>query len=151
MKFSINTFYGLKAILTLASRYGEGSMSVSSIAKKERISVAVLGQILNALKRQGIVKSVRGPQGGYVLAKKPSELPLDELLTTLEDHPFTELSKKNGLNADSDEVAIADHLFWKHFVMAIHEKLSDMTVKELLDEARQAKQSKLRDTHTFHI
>ncbi len=151
MKFSINTFYGLKAILTLASRYGEGSVSVSSIAKKEHISTAILGQILNALKRQGIVKSMRGPQGGYVLAKKPSELPLDELLVTLEGKPFTDLASKDGLNAESDEVAVAGFLFWNHFVTAIHEKLSEMSVKELLDEARQAKHSKLRNGHTFHI
>lgn len=151
MKFSINTFYGLKAILTLASRYGEGSVSVSSIAKRERISVAVLGQILNALKRQGVVKSVRGPQGGYVLAKKPSDFPLDELLMTLEGRPFTALAKKDGLNAESDEVAVADYLFWNHFVSAIQEKFSDMDLKELLDEARQAKHSRLKNGHTFHI
>jgi Rrf2 family protein len=151
MKFSINTFYGMKAILTLASRYGEGSVSVSAIAKRERIPVAVLGQVLNGLKRQGIVKSVRGPQGGYVLAKKPSDFPLDELLMTLEGRPFTDLAKKDGLNSESDEVAVADYLFWKHFVSAIHEKLSDMSVKGLLDEARQAKNGKSKNGHTFHI
>ena len=135
MKFSINTFYGLKAILTLASRYGEGSVSVSAIAKREHISTAILGQILNGLKRQGVVKSVRGPQGGYVLAKKPSELALDELLVMLEGKPFTDLAKKDGLNSESDEVAVADFLFWSHFVAAIREKLSEMSVKGLLKDS----------------
>ncbi|HTL70545.1 MAG TPA: Rrf2 family transcriptional regulator, partial [Candidatus Eisenbacteria bacterium] len=73
MKFSTRTLYGLKAVLVLAGRYGEGSLPVSQIARKEHLSVAYLEQILNGLKRKGFVKSVRGPQGGYVLAKKPSE------------------------------------------------------------------------------
>ena len=49
MRFSTRTLYGLKAILVLAARYGEGSMAVSQIAKKEGISVSYLEQILNAL------------------------------------------------------------------------------------------------------
>src|SRR3990167_5310089 len=88
MKFSTRTLYGLKAILVLASRHGEGSMVVSQIAKKEGISVPYLEQILNALKKKGFVKSVRGPQGGYVLSRKPSEISLRLLFYALEDKPF---------------------------------------------------------------
>ena len=85
MKFSTRTLYGLKAVLVLAGRFGEGSLSVSQIAKKECISVAYLEQILNALKKKGLVKSVRGPQGGYVLSQKPSEISLDKLFYALQD------------------------------------------------------------------
>ena len=108
MKFSTRTLYGLKAILVLASRYGEGSLPVSQIARKEGISIAYLEQILHALKRKGVVKSLRGPQGGYVLAKKPSDITLQSLLTLLTDKPFLAQGGKSSFSPDSDEVALAN-------------------------------------------
>ena len=101
MKFSTHTLYGLKAVLVLASRFGEGSVSVSQIAKKEGLSVAYLEQILNALKKKGFVKSVRGPQGGYVLTKKPSEIRLDELLYILGNKNLLDLDGKIKLTPET--------------------------------------------------
>ena len=150
MKFSTKTLYGLKAILVLAARYGEGSLSVSQIAKKEGISIAYLEQILNALKKKGLVKSVRGPQGGYVLAAKPSEMTLEALFYSLE--PKTALDNKDGGSADLDETAISSHLFWQKLGSSIEEGLSKTTLKDLVDEARRVKKTKQRSTsHTFHI
>jgi Rrf2 family protein len=149
VKFSTRTLYGLKAVLVLANRYGEGSLSVSHIAKKERISVSYLEQILNALKKKGLVKSVRGPQGGYVLAEKPSDIDLVKLFYSLEARPFYE---KNQPPQDGDEVAIGNAIFWHKFSSAIEKGLSQITLKELLDEARRIKKGKLRSpAPTFHI
>lgn len=148
MKFSTRTLYGLKAILVLAGRYGEGLISVSAIAKKESISVHYLEQILNALKKKGLVKSVRGPQGGYALALKPSDVTLEKLFYALESHP----SPKNHSETDADETAIAGALFWHALSTSIEKGLSQVTVKEILDEARRLKKSKQRPaSHTFHI
>ena len=149
MKFSTRTLYGLKAVLVLASRYGEGSLSVSNIAKKEGISVSYLEQILNALKKKGLVKSVRGPQGGYVLSEKPSDISLERLFYALEAKPFYE---KNQPVQDGDEVAIGNAIFWHKFAASIEKGLSQITLKELLEEARRVKKGKLRTTApTFHI
>jgi len=149
LKFSTRTLYGLKAVLVLASRFGEGSLSVSHIAKKEGISVSYLEQILNALKKKGLVKSVRGPQGGYVLSEKPSEISLEKLFYALEAKPFYE---KTQPTQDGDEVAIGNAIFWHKFATSIEKGLSQVTLKELLDEARRVKKGKLRTTApTFHI
>ena len=148
MKFSTRTIYGLKAILVLAGRYGEGLLSVSSIAKKESISVHYLEQILNALKKKGLVKSVRGPQGGYALAQKPSEISLEKLFYALESHP----SPKHTAQADTDETVIANALFWHKLASSIEKGLSQVTLKELLDESRRLKKTKQRSpAPTFHI
>src|SRR3989338_8708871 len=142
MKFSTRTLYGLKAILVLANRFGEGSLSVSQIAKKEGISVAYLEQILNALKKKGFVKSVRGPQGGYVLAKKPSEISLDSLLYVLGNKNFLDFNAKLSIEPDTDEITIANFIFWKTFKASIKAGLSKVTLKDLIDEARNLKKGK---------
>ncbi len=153
MKFSTRTVYGLRALLVLASRFGEGSLSVSQIAKKEKISTSYLEQILNALKKKGLVKSVRGPRGGYVLTKKPAETTLQDLFYALVDETLTDLSrKKNGISSEADEVAVGDFIFWKKFHASIDTGLSEMTLKDLIDEARRFKKSKLGASgHTFTI
>ena len=149
MKFSTRTLYGLKAILVLAGRYGEGSLSVSHIAKKEDISVPYLEQILNALKKKGMVRSVRGPQGGYVLAEKPSDITLHGLLFALEEKP--ELPNVSG-NGQNDETAAACSIFCSKFVNAVEAGLSGVTLKTLLDEAGQSRKTGKRPGHsTFHI
>ncbi len=151
MKFSTRTLYGLKAVLVLASRYGEGSLSVTQIAKKEGISVAYLEQILNALKKKGFVKSVRGPQGGYVLTKKPSEIRLDSLFYVLSNKNTLELNNKVKLTPETDEVAIANFIFWDKFKSSIETGLAGATLKDLIDEARRFKKSKPASQYAFHI
>ena len=150
MKFSTRTLYGLKAILVLASRFGEGSVSVSHIAKKESLSVAYLEQILNALKKKGIVKSVRGPQGGYVLTKKPADITLENLFYTLNDESPAIVAGQNP--GEQDEAGVANWIFWKKFQASIQEGLGGVSLKVLLDEARRIKKSKPgSQNQVFHI
>ena len=152
MKFSTRTLYGLKAILVLAMRYGEGSLSVSQIAKKEGISVAYLEQILNALMKKGLVKSVRGPQGGYVLAQKPANITLEHLFYSMESKAFAGKDGNSAFLPDMDEISIGNALFWKKLDASIQNGLSKTNLKNLADEARHMKKAKLRiPAPTFHI
>lgn len=151
MKFSTRILYGLKAVLILASRYGEGSLSVSQIAKKEGISSAYLEQILNALKKKGLVKSVRGPQGGYVLTKKPSDIDLESLFYTLEDKGIAAIQAKINVSPETDEATIANFIFWKKFKSCIGEGLGKLTVKDLIDESRRLKKAKPQTHFAFNI
>lgn len=151
MKFSTRTVYGLKAVLVLAGRFGEGSLSVSQIAAQEGISIPYLEQILNALKKKGLVKSVRGPQGGYVLAKSPVEITFGGLLTALEgDNFFKAVSSFKSKRGSASQGVSVENLFWSKFESALNEKFSKTTLKSLMDEFR--KQHKvLSQNSTFHI
>ena len=127
-------------------------MSVSQIAKKEGISVAYLEQILNALKKKGLVKSVRGPQGGYVLAQKPSEITLEHLFYSMESKAFAGKDGKSTLLPEMDEVAVGNALFWQKFGTSLQNGLSKTSLKDLVDEARHIKKAKLKLPATlFHI
>ncbi len=84
MKISTKIRYGARAMLELASRYGEGPIELKEIAKKEDISLKYLEQVIIPLRTAGLVKSMRGSKGGYSLAKSPSEIYLNDLVEVLE-------------------------------------------------------------------
>lgn len=84
MKLSSRSRYGFRAILELAVAYGDGPIQIKKISEKQDISNKYLEQLIAMLKASGLVRSVRGPRGGYSLAKPPSQIRLDEIFTTLE-------------------------------------------------------------------
>lgn len=84
MKLSSRTRYGMRAILELALEYGNAPLQIKTIAKREDISNKYLEQLIAMLKASGLVRSIRGPRGGYVLAKPPAEVQLKEVFLTLE-------------------------------------------------------------------
>ncbi len=84
MKISTKIRYGARAMLELASHYGEGPIELKEIARKENISLKYLEQVINPLRGAGLVKAVRGSKGGYSLARPPSEICLYDVVETLE-------------------------------------------------------------------
>lgn len=84
MKLSTKGRYGLMAMNRLKENYGKGAMSLKEIAELENLSEAYLEQLFARLKKSGLVNSIRGAGGGYVLAKEPSEIPLGDIINSLE-------------------------------------------------------------------
>jgi len=74
----------MRAILELALEYGNAPLQIKTIAEREDISNKYLEQLIAMLKASGLVRSIRGPRGGYTLAKPPSEIQLKDVFTTLE-------------------------------------------------------------------
>lgn len=84
MKLSTRSRYGLKAIVELAVYYGEGPVTLPQLAGAQEISEAYLEQLLRSLRLGGIVETIRGAQGGYVLSRSPAEINVEEALRVLE-------------------------------------------------------------------
>lgn len=76
--------YGIRALIDLAERYGEGQVQSRDIAERQDIPEPYLDQLLTALRKAGFVLSRRGPQGGHMLAHQPEEISLAEVITALE-------------------------------------------------------------------
>lgn len=76
--------YGLKAIFELGLNYGLGPVSLKKISEKYDISESYLEQLFAKLRKSGYIDTVRGPQGGYLLAKDPKEITVGMILRTLE-------------------------------------------------------------------
>ena len=84
MKVSTKGRYGLEAIVDLAIHGIQGCVNIKSIAARCEISEAYVLQIFLELRRAGIIDSIRGAQGGYVLAKDPAQITVNMVLTALE-------------------------------------------------------------------
>ena len=84
MKLSTKGRYGLRAMIDLARYREDEPVSISSIASRQAISERYLEQLVALLKKAGLVSSIRGAQGGYVLAKEASEISVGDVLRALE-------------------------------------------------------------------
>ena len=84
MKLSTRTRYGVRMMLDLACRYGDGPIYLKDVAAREDISEKYLSQIIIPLRSRGLVLSTRGAHGGYSLAKAPEEITLREIMEPLE-------------------------------------------------------------------
>jgi Rrf2 family protein len=84
MKISTKGRYSVTALYELALRYGEGPVSLKSVAQSQGLSENYLEQLMVPLRREGLVKSIRGAQGGYMLARAPEEITIGAIITTVE-------------------------------------------------------------------
>ena len=96
MKLSTRSRYGFRAALELAIEFGNAPLQIKTMAEREGISNKYLEQIIAILKSTGLVSSLRGPRGGYILSKHPKDITLREIFSVLEgplitvecvDHP----------------------------------------------------------------
>jgi len=85
LAFSAKTEYGLVALIEIAAKYGTGGVTqVTEIAARQTIPDRYLEQMLSSLRRGGILHSIRGPRGGYQLARSPSKISVADVLACLE-------------------------------------------------------------------
>lgn len=84
MKISTKGRYGLTIMMELANRFGEGPTSLKSIAEKHSLSEHYLEQLVAPLRNAGLVKSIRGAYGGYILSKSAEQVTAGEVIRVLE-------------------------------------------------------------------
>ena len=84
MKVSTRGEYGVRAMVALAHHFGEGSMSITEIAKVSSVPAAYLEQLIAPLRRAGLVESKRGAHGGYVLSRSPELVKVGEVYRVME-------------------------------------------------------------------
>ncbi len=84
MRLSTKSRYGLRAMFDIAYNCGSDPVQIQDISRRQQISPRYLEQIFQSLKRAGLLKSKRGPQGGYALSRKPNEITVLEILNATE-------------------------------------------------------------------
>lgn len=84
MKISTKGRYGLTIMMELAAKFGDGPISLKSIAEKNNLSEHYLEQLIAPLRNAGYVKSIRGAYGGYVLSKEPGDITTGDVIRILE-------------------------------------------------------------------
>ncbi|HEY5598562.1 MAG TPA: Rrf2 family transcriptional regulator, partial [Kiloniellales bacterium] len=85
MKLSTKGRYAVMALVDLAGQGGNGPISLADIAERQEISLSYLEQLFAKLRRGGLVKSVRGPGGGYLLAHTPEETRIADIILAVDE------------------------------------------------------------------
>lgn len=147
MKLSTRSRYGVRALVELAIDYEKGPLQIKTIAEREKISNKYLEQLVAILKTAGLVTSVRGPKGGYILAKPPQEIKLLEVFTLLEGKitTFDCLVDKSFCTRCGDCLT---KKIWLEMQEAIEGVLTSVTLKEMADDAIR---HQVIENRTYHI
>lgn len=131
MKLSTKIRYGARAMLELASHYGEGPVELKEIARSQDISIKYLEQVIIPLRTAGLVKSVRGSKGGYSLAKPPSEICLFDVIETLEG-PLCLVDCINDPKSCKRSSSCVTRDIWSDVSEALHKVLKSITLDEMV-------------------
>lgn len=139
MRISTKGRYGLTIMIELAKNYGEGPVSLKAIAQSNDLSEHYLEQLVAPLRNAGLVKSIRGAYGGYLLGKEPGEITSGDIIRVLEG-PITPVE-----GIEDEEPAKRE--LWIRIRDAIKEVLDSTTLEDLANHSDEDSQ----DSYMFYI
>jgi Rrf2 family protein len=137
MRISSKGDYGLRALFDLAQHYGEGPVQSEAIATRQGIPVNYLNQLLITMRRAGLIESLRGPQGGHLLARKPDSISLLEALTVLEGPLLPEEGAREGNGPTQPEDRDIVDGIWADLRQHLERYLADLSLEDLCQRKRQ--------------
>ena len=133
MKLSTKCRYGLRALVDLAVFSEQGHVALHEIAQRQDISLKYLEQDFSVLRRAGIVKSIKGAQGGYLLSKSPAEMRLSDIVSVLEgDLLLIEIEEPE----QTDLRAFLAKQVWAKVNKNVSDSLKGIFLSDLVDEYR---------------
>ncbi|TYP73808.1 cysteine metabolism transcriptional regulator CymR [Paenibacillus methanolicus] len=139
MKISTKGRYGLTIMMELAAKFGEGPTSLKSIAERNGLSEHYLEQLIAPLRNAGLVKSIRGAYGGYILSRTPESITAGDVIRILEG-PISPVDF-------TEEDDPAKRNLWLRIRDSIAEVLDSTTLEDLVTY----KEEGLQDSYMFYI
>lgn len=140
MKMSTKGRYGLRAMIDLALNSVNEHVSLKNIAKRQSISENYLEQVFSVLRKAGLVKSIKGAQGGYFLTSKPSNLKIGDILRVLEgDLRVVDSQDNNNTVKECIKINV-----WDKMNENIRALLDSLTLEDMVNEYK-----KMNDTYSF--
>jgi len=134
MRISTKAQYAVRAMVSL-SLHGEGRpLALRDIASREQISLAYLEQLFVKLRRGKIVRSVRGPGGGYVLARPAEQIKVDEIIDSVEESLVPVSCMDAQGRCVCDDVCVS-HGVWQGLGQRVREFLASITLADLVKDA----------------
>jgi Rrf2 family protein len=138
MKISTQSRYGLRALFDIAYHSAGQSTQVKDIAARQAISPRYIEQIFQKLKKGGIIKSIRGPAGGYCLIRKPEEITIGDVIRAAEG-PLQLVFCGNGGNTEKSCQRAAQCVttdIWREASSRLMEYFDSVTLEDLCKEAQ---------------
>lgn len=132
MKLTTKGRYAVTAMLDLGLRYDQGVVTLADIAKRQGISLSYLEQLFAKLRRVGLVNSVRGPGGGYNLAKDPSEISVAEIILAINEN--IDARRCGGTSDCVGGDRCLTHDLWEGLSERIYDFLAEITLGDLVNK-----------------
>jgi len=137
MRLSTKSRYGLRALFDMAYHAGTLPAQIKDISRRQDISPRYLEQIFQDLKKAGLLKSRRGPQGGYYLARKPHEITAMDVINATEGEmalvDCVKTGKRSKKACGFDNQCITQQV-WAEASRKLNEYLDTVTIKDLCDK-----------------
>ena len=130
MRLTTKGRYAVTAMLDLAIHAGEGPVSLADISERQGISLSYLEQLFAKLRRNELVRSVRGPGGGYQLNREQQEIDVAQVIDAVNESVDATGCGHNG-GCQDGEVCLTHHL-WCDLSNQIHEFLSQISLADLM-------------------
>ncbi len=149
MKLSTKGRYGVKSMLDLALHNGEGPVALKSIAERQDISENYLEQLFATLRKAGHVKSIRGSQGGYILAHDPKSITIGSILRTLEGSlaPVECVVEDDPIKCSKSDRCVTK-ILWEKIRDKVNETVDSVTLDDLIEEY---KKSNTDEAYIYYI
>ncbi len=143
MRLTTKGRFAVTAMIDLAMRHGHGPVTLAGISDRQQISLSYLEQLFGKLRRHGLVESVRGPGGGYNLAKPTDRITVAEIILAV-DEPL-DATRCGGMANCQDEQRCMTHDLWTSLNERIYEYLSSVSLKDMVDRQKPSNVSTLED------
>ncbi|MBL4615967.1 MAG: Rrf2 family transcriptional regulator [Magnetovibrio sp.] len=130
MKLSTKGRYAVMAMADLGKFDPGKPVALADVAERQEISLSYLEQLFGKLRRAGLVKSVRGPGGGYLLARVTSEIRISDVIAAV-DEPINATRCTNAEGCHSDKARCLTHDLWQALSYQIHLYLSSVTLADV--------------------
>jgi Rrf2 family protein len=136
MRISTRGRYGLRVLVDLADHNEEGPTSLKDIARRQQVSRKYLEQIMIALRLAGLVKSLPGSQGGYVLSRDPSQVQVSEVLLALEGPLEPAPCTVDAQSCERVPFCAAREV-WTQVKRAVDQVLAGISLQDLVNRQRE--------------
>jgi Rrf2 family transcriptional regulator, iron-sulfur cluster assembly transcription factor len=130
MKLTSKGRYAVTAMLDVALNSNRGPVSLAEISERQEISLSYLEQLFSRLRKHGLVASVRGPGGGYVLNKSMDEIAISSIIKAVDES--VDATKCNGEGCCQGGVRCLTHSLWNDLSQRIDSFLTSITLNELV-------------------
>jgi len=141
MRLSTKGRYGARAMLDLALNSSKGPVLLREIAKRQEVSEKYLEHSITTLRKAGLVRSIRGARGGYVLAKLPSQIRLSEIMEVLEGSMAPVECVDDPQVCQRAQLCVTRDI-WAEMKEAIDNILESITLQDMVERQNRKKNSK---------
>lgn len=131
MRLTTKGRYAVTAMLDLAIHHGNGPITLADIAQRQGISLSYLEQLFSRLRKRSLVASVRGPGGGYSLARDAEHINVAEVISAVDENVDT--TRCHGAHNCQDNQRCLTHDLWQDLSNRIYEYLNGISLKELMN------------------